>query len=337
MGSGYTFKCWVNAGSTRVDIIEANTNSDYVVTLYPSFNEIFTAKFVDLDGNILNWTTFVAENSDEGYQKLTAMGDSITAPSITDCVFDYWAVRETNDSGETTNTYALNDIANNFGETDITIYPSYKFNGDVNLIPVDEDGDGVTDSYQVGGYSASTGEQELVEIPGYVNGIPVTTINADAFSSYDDLHSIRIPATVTEINSQAFTADDPDKWGTQRDTVTLYYEGDPDDWANAMEQYNDGDYSGMLKEDWDNCMGESSAVFFLDENGKVDLSKGYWELANTGFLRANFVWQYHSHEYGGSTSGCSNEHNNNTNYSGTCNCDSCDGATRPDAEYWTTE
>jgi hypothetical protein len=103
-----------------------------------------------------------------------------------------------------------------------------------------------------------------------------------------------------------------------------------------MEKYVSGDKTGMLKGNWDNCMGESSCVFFLDENGKVDLSKGYWELAETGGfigIGSKFVWQYHNHAYG-SNSGCGNEHNNKTNYTGNCDCDSCNGARRPDADYW---
>ncbi len=373
MGEGYTFSHWINTGSTRVDSIPADNTEN--VTLYPAFSNVRQAIFVDLSGEILDWCfiTLTIQNGtirsydasdatsmastmgnmkdldESGVANLDAANKDIynRLHQVKDCIFDYWQVREVTDSGEV--NYQLSELASKYAYGNLTIYPSYKFNGDVNLIPVDEDGDGITDSYQVGGYNATTGEQELVEIPDKVNGIPVTTINADAFSSYDDLHSIRIPATVEVINSQAFTADDPNQWGTQRDTVTIYYEGDPNDWATAMNQYNDDDYSGMLKEKWDNAMGNGSRVFFLVD-GKVDNTK-YWE------LNSSYVWVLHNHaysydaaknctlganshaEYGGGFLGigASLQENKFTDYDGTCDCNSCNGATRPDAEYWTTE
>ena len=329
------FGGWENAGSTKVTEIPAGNTE--TIKLYPYFNSPYTARFVDQNGNVLAWCLFHAEKTDE-LESTRALAES-------KLTFDEgfslnkWEVHITDDNGNVTTRedYSVGKFASY--TTDVTVYPVYKFNGDVNLIPVDSDGDGDTDYYQVGGYGADTGAQELVEIPGVVNGVPVTTINADAFSSYDDLHSVRIPGTITVISSQSFTADNPNQWGEQRDTVTLYWEGDPAVWNAAINLYKSGDKTGMLKENWDNMMGESSCVFFLDANGKVDLSKGYWELAKVGgFLGigSRFEWQFHDHLYG-SNSGCGNEHNNSTNYSGTCDCDSCNGATRPDAEYWTVE
>jgi hypothetical protein len=94
----------------------------------------------------------------------------------------------------------------------------------------------------------------------------------------------------------------------------------------------------MFANSWDNMMGEGSCVFFLDANGKVDLSKGYWELAADGYTSAtlrNFRWEYHNHPYGGSTSGCNaTEHNNKTDYTANCKCD-LGTHVRPDKEYWT--
>ena len=107
-----------------------------------------------------------------------------------------------------------------------------------------------------------------------------------------------------------------------------------------MNNYNDKVFNdnSLLKSGWDNMMGEGSCVFFFDENGKVDLSKGYWELAEVkdpdSFLGLGtmFVWQYHNHAYG-SNSGCGNEHNNNTVYTNQCDCD-LGKHDRADAEYW---
>ena len=323
------FGGWVNAGSTEVNKITAGNEED--IKLYPFFKSPYTARFVDQQGTVLAWSLFHSTKLGNISTAEESARNKLTIPD--GFSFEKWEVHITDANGNTTSKEDYN--ANNFKNytSDVTVYPVFKYNGDVSLIPIDSDGDGDTDYYQVKGYGADTGKQELVEIPGYVNGIPVTTINADAFSSYDDLHSVVIPGTVTVINSQSFTADNPNQWGTQRDTVTLYYAGDPAVWNAAMEKYVSGDKTGMLKGSWDNCMGESSCVFFLDEYGNVDLSKGYWELANTAWIGSNFVWQYHNHAYG-SNSGCGNEHNNKTNYTGNCDCDSCNGARRPDADYW---
>ena len=332
IGKGeYEFGGWMNAGSTKVTEIPADNTKNIV--LYPYFNKPYTARFVDLQGNVVAWCLFHAEDLTKLDAAMQAATDAL--PDAGEgFTLDYWEVHITDNNGKVTSKDTYNKSSFAGYTKDVTIYPVYKYDGDVKLIPVDTDSDGIIDYYQVAGYGTH-GQITLVEIPGSVNGIPVTTINANAFSSYDDLHSVRIPSTVTEINSQSFTANN----GTGRDTVTLYLEFDPenlDKWNDAFEYYARGGRDGILKQDWDYYMGESSCVFFLDENGKVDLSKGYWELANTKKwyeIRDKFVWQYHSHPYG-SNSGCSNEHNNETNYAGNCDCNLCDGAIRPDADYW---
>ena len=100
----------------------------------------------------------------------------------------------------------------------------------------------------------------------------------------------------------------------------------------------------MLKMNWDNNMGDGSRVFFLDENGKV-INTMYWELND------DYKWVLHEHEY--SKSACEKcslgkaSHYESqgafgvhlywgefTNYAGACDCKKCNGATRPDAEYW---
>ena len=344
-GYNVEFGGWVNAGSTKVTKIPAGNPE--TIKLYPYFNSPYTARFVDQQGNVLAWCLFHSEK--------TGDLESTRALAEKNLVFDegfsldHWEVHVTDENGNVTakEEYSVDNFAS-YG-TDVTVYPVYKFNGDVNLTPVDKDGDGDTDYYEVNGYGKDTGEQELVEIPGIVNGVPVEVINADAFSSYDDLHSVRIPGTITTINSQSFTADNPNQWGTQRDTVTIYYEGDPNVWNAAMEQYNKDDYSGMLKQNWDNAMGDGSRVFFLVD-GKVDNTK-YWELND------DWVWVLHEHAYSyEAAKNCAHGEDSHyeyewrindfssklredkfTDYDGVCDCDSCNGATRPDAEYWITE
>lgn len=344
-GYSVEFGGWVNAGSTKVTAIEAGNTEN--IKLFPYFNSPYTARFVDQNGNVLAWCLFHSEKlTDLETARVSAENQLKYDEGFS---LDYWEVHVTDEYGNTISETEYSESYVGSLSTDVTIYPVFKYDGDVNLTPVDSDGDGDTDHYEVGGYGANTGKQELVEIPAYVNGVPVTTINADAFSSYDDLHSVRIPGTIETISAQSFTADDPDQWGTQRDTITLYYEGNPDTWKTAMEKYNADDYSGILKEKWDNAMGDGSRVFFLDANGKV-INTMYWELND------NWVWVLHEHaysyeaaktcthgenshhEYGGGFFGYGDslQESKFTNYAGTCDCDSCNGATRPDAQYWTT-
>lgn len=324
----YAFDYWMNAGSTKIETIPSDNREDII--LYPSFVDIFTAMFVDKDGNIIKidenttaWTTFTATTA--GYTKVKNMGTTELAPTITNFAFLNWEVHETNDKGETTNTYALTDLSSKFGKTDITVYPVYQYNGAASLTPVDSDGDGDTDYYQADGYTNGTGSK-LIEIPNEVDGIPVTTISADAFSSYNDLTAVKIPESINIIGGAAFS---DSTW--DRQTVTLYYEGTPEQWATYMEEvYTDGNYE-HLASNWDYALGEGSRVFFLDEQDHVinTATAGYWELANTGsWLRPNYVWQYHAHAFPYSGSGCSNEHNqNDTDY---------DADGRVDKNYWIT-
>ena len=44
-------------------------------------------------------------------------------------------------------------------------------------------------------------------------------------------------------------------------------------------------------------MGDGSRVFFLDENGDVIDSKGYWELYKEGTIRPTYTWIFHAHPY----------------------------------------
>ena len=278
----------MNAGSTMVDSIDAGNTKNIV--LYPHFDKPYTAIFVDQLGNVVAWCLFYSGNQND--LETTRVDAEAALPNPGEGFsFDYWEVHITDNEGKeiSKETYIVSNFA---GYThDVTIYPVYKFDGDVMLIPVDTDSDGIIDYYQVAGYGATTGQQELVEIPGVVNSVPVTTINADAFSSYDDLHSVRIPGTITTINSQSFTANQGSSWNPKRDTVTLYYEGDPAVWNAAMELYNSNHKSnGMLKENWDNNMGDGSRVFFLDANGKV-INTMYWE------LNEDFKWVLHEHAY----------------------------------------
>ena len=330
--NGFKFGGWMTAASVKLDEIPQNNTQNIV--LYPYFTSPYTASFVDENSNILAWCFFNEINVDNLSATFEIAKQNRIHPGE-DFELDYWKIRGTDLKGGTVNTTVANNNTNweSFkGYKDVTITPHYKYKG-ADLIEVYDELTGEIDHYEVAGYAGGVGST-MVEIPAYVNGAPVTTVNADAFSSYDHLHSVVIPGSITAINYQSFTANN----GTGRDTVTLYYQGNPDDWNAAMNDYNDRKFTddSLLKSGWDNYMGEGSCVFFLDANGKVDLSKGYWELAKVGGILgfgSSFKWQYHNHAYG-SNSGCGNEHNNKTDYTANCKCD-LGTHVRPDKDYWT--
>ena len=250
----YEFDYWMNAGSTEVKNIPARNTDDYI--LYPSYVNLYTASFVDQVGNVLAWDHFTNNN----YSNIISLGNTTVPPTVEECAFDYWQVRVTKNGTTTTTKLSEYKFADG---VDITIYPVYTYHGDVNLIPVDNNRDGITDEYHVGGYSNPNG-QSLVEIPNYVNGNPITEIVANAFSSYDGVHSIIIPKEVTYIANNAFA----EKWGTvdSGETITIYYSGSYEEWMTREGNFNSN---------WESGISSSTRIFFLNGRDTVDVTQGY--------------------------------------------------------------
>ena len=191
LGGNYAFNYWMNAGSTKVEEIPAGNTQNIV--LYPSFSGIYTATFVDLNGNVLATDTYTSAKYSNVQTK------QVQAPDVEQCKFDYWEVRVKKD-GQVTNTQ-LSEY--NFKDNmDITIYPVYTYDGKLNLKPHDTDGDGITNHYTVEAASGLGGD---VVVPGSVNGIPVTSIT-DLSSDWlnTNVNSIEIQEGVTEIGEKAF-------------------------------------------------------------------------------------------------------------------------------------
>lgn len=301
------FDYWMNAGSSEVKSIPADNEED--VNLYPSYVGVYTATFVDLNANVLGQAHYTRNN----YSSVTNEANTIDIPDVTDCTFNYWQV-VVNKNGTTTVTklseYKFRD------DIDITIYPVYAYNGDVSLLPSDTNNNGVTDEYEVGGYNNGVGKY-LVVIPDTVNGLKVTSIAANAFSSYEDIHAVVIPTTVEYIGDNMLAED----WGwfDSGETVTIYYKGSYEDWRDNVEKA-----SG-----WADGLSSSTRIFFLKEvNGeyKVDLSQGYMQAKVSGSLNKSISWTHQ----GTITSAIKSE------YDTTCNCkDHNNAADRPDRKYWT--
>lgn len=259
------FGGWVNAGSTKMPTILAGNTTN--VKLYPYFNSPYTARFVDSYGNVIAWCLFHSEKTSD--LDSTANAAQAALPGLgEDFGFDYWEVHVTDDDGNTTSTTKYTEFDFSKATTDVTIYPVYKYNGDVTLIPVDSDGDGEINHYKVAGYSNPNG-QALVEIPGTVNGKPILEISGGAFSSYDGVHSITIPKDVTYIGDNAFA----EKWSGITDsgeTITIYYGGSYSDWVEKEKSFGSN---------WESGISSSTRIFFLNGGDTVDVGEGYLQAA----------------------------------------------------------
>ena len=242
---------WMNAGSTKLTEIPAGNTKNIV--LYPHFNKPYTARFVDQNGNVVAWCLFHADD----LTKLDAAKAAAAAalPDFgEDLEFSGWEVNA-NGSKE---QYSENNFKNY--TYDVTIYPVYKYNGNLRLTPMDSNGDGETDYYQIDGLGLTVSEYNnlsaeekkaymTVNIPDEVNGIYVTHIAGDAFSDFADLEVIYIPDTVTYIASNAFVKKGEDE------QITIYYDGTKAEW-DAIEK----DFAS----DWDKYIGTGSHIYFTD-------------------------------------------------------------------------
>lgn len=339
---GAKFKEWVNAGGQRANIPENNKEN---IVVYDSWDTIYTARYVDQSGVVFFEEEFTGSGNLNGTTEIPDLGE--------DFVFtDTWDIYDSNNN-RLAHTTKLNEFNLTNIKYDIKLFPIYQYSGDVRLIPIDETGDGDIEYYQVAGFGDS-GKITLVELPNAVNGIPVTTINEGAFKSFDDLYAAKIPANITSIGANAFT----EKSGTKRDQVTLYYQGNPEDWKHAMDElyvtkpysyYTDyntaGTYTDVAKlkldSSWDSGAGDGSRIFFLDANGKVNQNAGYWELFNAGTKKNGdgwlaygeiYVWVYHNHPYDDTLDAYKNCSNAKHHYKSFTDYDATD---RPDRDYWT--
>lgn len=267
----WEFGGWMNAGSTKIATVPADNTKDIV--LYPYFNKPYTARFVDQQGNVVAWCLFHEEDLTK-LDATKAIAEVALPNPGDDLKFDYWEVQITDNEGNISERVKYSEATFSKYENDITIYPVYLYKGDVDLIPVDSDSDGIINYYQVGGYSDPNG-QAMVEIPASVNGIPILQINQNAFSSYDGVHSIVVPNGVV-IQKNAFTSGNTFGSGEE---ITIYFEGTKQQWNNLVKE------SG-----WNYGIGTGSRVFFL-KDGRVNTSEGYLEVVDEGwFLGRDYKW-----------------------------------------------
>lgn len=271
------FDCWVTAGSKKAEIPADNTEN---ITVYPSFTTPYTARFVDLDGNVLEWCFFnktqsnIVATEQKAKELLPPQDESIVK-------FSNWEVHYYDNNGDVvTEVYNSANFTGDHYTTDVTIYPVYTYTGGLNLEPVDSDGDGKTNYYKV---VATKKLDANVTIPGEVLGIPVLVVeklykqegNTDyssgvvtveiqegverlehnAISHTAKLESVSLPSTLKYLGKNAFSRNN---WfggivggDTDKKVLTIVYNGTMADWRTLIASSHD---------EWANGLDEGSVV-----------------------------------------------------------------------------
>ena len=257
------FGGWTNAASDSISTIDAGNTKDIV--LYPVHSTKYTVTWLDEDGNVLNAVTTSGNNPK--YSSVKAYAPTDTDSRYTDLVFSHWEVR-TVVNGEATSV----EITDSYQiKSNISLYPVYVYNGSLDLIAVDTDGDGVANYYAVSG-SDLTNSPDFI-IPADVNGIPVQEIRTGAFAD-GNLRDVVIPNSVNYIGKNAFCAN-----GTEFPQIQIIFEGTRDEWDDLPK---DGG--------WDDNIGSNSVIICTEED-----PIGYYNQAGSnGFwgLGASINWKW---------------------------------------------
>ena len=253
--AGQLFNGWVNAGSVKTTVIPAGNRID--VVLYESWDNPYTARFVDQFGNVIYSQTFTKSNP------------TVSVPQVPP-VQDYIGVWEDYDLSKATG--------------DITIRPIYTYGGKLKLTPVDDPEDGVIDYYKV---EAVSELDETTYIPGYFNGLPVKVVeklykndnnwdfgsgvkkviigegveelkhNSLAYTS--DLDTVKLPSTIVKLEKNTFSRNSI--LGGDKKVLTIEYNGTMADWDRVVDN-SVSNWHGGLK-----------------EGSVVKCSDGYFELS----------------------------------------------------------
>ena len=237
------FKGWVNIGSAVIKEIKAGNRNDIV--LYESWNNVYTARFVDQFGNVIHTEQF------------TNNTPQLSAPPVPQIDGGYTGVWE---------TYNLKNATG-----DITIHPVYNADdGIVKLEPVDssEPADGVIDYYRVKSVVENDDNIHII-IPSHFNGLPVVEISKDAFAEFDNITTVKIPTTITYLGADAFANKENSGFlGTLKyEQITFLYEGTYAQWQDIEKDT-----------DWDRYVGQGSKIYFLAEGTYIEEteSNGTW-------------------------------------------------------------
>ena len=292
----WKFGGWMNAGSTKMTEIKAGNTKNIV--LYPYFNNPYTARFVDQQGNVIAYCFFHADKNNGGLDQLDgALAEATTA--IPAPGKDFTLSWEVNANG-TKVAYSKGNFEKY--TYDVTIYPVYNYTGKLKLTPVDEEpADGIIEYYKV---QAVAELDEITTIPGNVNGVPVKLVEKlykndnnwdfgsnvktiiieegveelahNSLSHTKYLETVYLPSTIKKLNKNAFSRNT----GDDKKELKIVYNGTGEDFQKVMD--NSVDDLGFLSGDfWYGGLKEGSTVkctdgiYTLTKAGSI-VNKGTW-------------------------------------------------------------
>ena len=259
--AGKTFDGWINVGGTEVTKVDTGNRKDIV--LYATYANVYTARWVDEDGNVIHSQEFTSK---------TNAWDEVEGPKSSSdvLVFDHWEIRNDDGSSDVLDEKKPKSVKDN-----ITIYPYYAIekgeNAGLGLTGVDEDGDGRADYYTVEAVDAGNIGKD-VTIPGEINGVPVKyvtdlssgwasnvenvvikegveEIGSQAFGDTSSLKTVELPSTIKKIGDSAFAGDLSnwgDAFGVYEKPLKITYNGTRADWDQVVA--NSGKWEDGLTE-----------------------------------------------------------------------------------------
>lgn len=268
------FAGWINASAAVVQSYPAGNTRDY--TLSAKWDNTYLVIFVDEFGEVIYEETFTDTSKKNG---LSAEGQAIVDAKLAEFA-EIAAV------DELSVMWTPYDIKN--ATSDITVRPIYTYTGNLQFTPVDEDGDGIIDYYQV---DAVAKLNNPTKIPGRFKGLEVKTVNKlylnednfdygsgvqrieigegvtelnrNALAYTSSLREVKLPSTMTYIGKNAFSRN----FSNDKKVLTIEYNGTMAEWRALVANSH---------AEWHNGLRTGSKVLCSD--GYFELDRGFLEL-----------------------------------------------------------
>jgi hypothetical protein len=261
------FANWINANAEAVYSYDAGNTNSY--TLSAKWDNVYLIIFVDQFGNNIYQEIFTDSST-----ALSAEGQAIVDAKLAE--FAAEAAKE--DMSAAWSDY---DIAK--ATSDITVRVVYTYTGNLKFTPIDLDGDGITDYYQV---DAVNKLRDPTIIPGSLNGISVDvinklylndnnfdygagvtrieiregvkTLNRNALAYTADLKTVKLPSTIEYLDKNVFSRN----FGDDKKVLAIHFNGTMAEWQ-AIEKHSE----------WHNGLQSGSTVVCKD--GYFELDRGF--------------------------------------------------------------
>lgn len=263
------FANWVNASANPVDSYPAGNTNNY--TLFAKWDNVYMIVFTDERGNLLyqeNFTSSATGLSSAGQARVDQIIAELQADAATKELSVKWS-----------------DYTIKGAKEDIAVRAVYTYHGNLQYTPVDRNGDGIIDYYQLDAVSTL---EPITEVLGNLNGLDVEvinklyknegnfdfgsgvstiilnegtkTLNHNSLAYTSDLDTVYLPHSLTYINKNAFSRNTSD----DKKVLTIHFNGTLAEWEALRKNSH---------EDWHNGLRTDSRVICTD---------GYYSLKVTG-------------------------------------------------------